>query len=47
MTISVDDIALRVKGFSDLVEESYTLPSNWYYEPAIYRQEHDTIFYKT
>lgn len=47
MTISVDDIALGVKGFSDLAEESYTLPSNWYYEPAIYRQEHDTIFYKT
>ena len=24
MTISVDDIALGVKGFSDLAEESYT-----------------------
>ncbi len=33
-------------GFHDQAELSYTLPSTWYYEPEIYRLEHDAIFYQ-
>ena len=28
-------------------EQSTTLPSDWYYDPEIYRREHDAIFYRT
>ncbi|MEM7116972.1 MAG: aromatic ring-hydroxylating dioxygenase subunit alpha [Chloroflexota bacterium] len=28
-------------------EASWTLPANWYYDPAIYQQEHEAIFYKS
>ncbi len=28
-------------------EKSWTLPAEWYYDPAVYRQEHEAIFYRT
>ena len=33
--------------FSRNPEQSYTLPSHYYFDPEIYRRELDTIFYKT
>ena len=33
--------------FHDQAEQSWTLPSDWYFDPAIYRQEHEAIFYRT
>lgn len=33
--------------FRPSAEDSYTLPAAWYYEPEIYRLEHEAIFYKT
>ncbi len=31
----------------DSAEASSTLPASWYYEPEIYRREHEAIFYRT
>ena len=31
----------------DSAEASCTLPADWYYEPEIYRREHEAIFYRT
>ena len=31
----------------DRAETSWTLPADWYFEPEIYRQEHEAIFYRT
>lgn len=33
--------------FRPSAEDSYTLPAAWYYEPEIFRLEHEAIFYKT
>lgn len=32
--------------FSDSAENSFTLPSNWYFDPAIYAAEHEAIFHR-
>ena len=28
-------------------ETSWTLPADWYFDPEIYRREHEAIFYRT
>ena len=33
--------------FGDRAEDSFTLPSTWYYDPQIYAFEHERIFYRT
>ncbi|MEM1198445.1 MAG: aromatic ring-hydroxylating dioxygenase subunit alpha [Pseudomonadota bacterium] len=33
--------------FAERAEDSFTLPAHWYYEPEIFRLEHEAIFYKT
>ncbi len=33
--------------FRSIAEESCTLPSKWFYDLEIYRQEHEEIFYRT
>ena len=33
--------------FNSEAERSTTLPSDWYYDPEIYRREHEAIFYRT
>jgi len=39
--------ALDAGRFDPVAENSFTLPSEWYYDPDIYRLEHEAIFYKT
>ena len=38
---------MDVGGFSDTAETSWTLPSPWYFDPAIYALEHERIFYRS
>ncbi len=33
--------------FHDEAERSHTLPASWYYDPQIWRAEHEAIFYRT
>ncbi len=33
--------------FNAWAEDSFTLPARWYYDPEIYRLEHEAIFYRT
>lgn len=33
--------------FDAVAENSWTLPSSWYFEPEIYRLEHEAIFHRT
>ena len=33
--------------FDPVAEESHTLPAEWYYDPDIYRREHEAIFCRT
>ncbi len=33
--------------FDPVAEHSHTLPADWYYDPGIYRREHEAIFYRT
>jgi len=33
--------------FDSVAENSWTLPADWYYDPEIYRREHEAIFYRT
>jgi choline monooxygenase len=33
--------------FDPTPEKSFTLPSDWYFTPGVYRAEHDAIFYRT
>ncbi len=33
--------------FDPVAENSWTLPAHWYYEPEIFRREHEVIFYRT
>ncbi len=39
--------ALDAGRFSALAEQSDTLPSDWYFDPAVFRQEHEAIFYRS
>lgn len=39
--------ALDAGRFDPVAENSFTLPSEWYYDTEIYRLEHEAIFYKT
>jgi choline monooxygenase len=51
MTTLVDATRLKMKldagRFAALAEDSFTLPAEWYYDPDVYRLEHEAIFYKT
>ena len=38
---------LDAGGFAARAEQSSTLPSNWYWDPAIWRLEHEAIFYRS
>src|SRR5271166_80349 len=38
--------ALELKKFSKVAEESYTLPSRYFFDPAIYEREKEEIFFK-
>src|SRR5262245_3469252 len=33
--------------FAADAESSFTLPASWYFDPAIYRAEHEAIFYRS
>jgi hypothetical protein len=39
--------AMDAGRFTPEAEKSFTLPAFWYTDPAIYRAEHEAIFYRT
>src|SRR5262245_27852925 len=39
--------ALDAGRFDPVPERSFTLPADWYFDPAIYRAEHEAIFYRS
>ncbi len=43
---SVDVGLLDAGRFHPVAEDSFTLPARWYFEPEIYRLEHEAIFYR-
>lgn len=38
---------LQTGGFADRAEDSWTLPSNWYFDPVVHDLEREAIFYRT
>ena len=40
-------LRLEAGRFDATAENSFTLPAEWYYEPEVYRAEHQAIFYRT
>jgi len=39
--------AMDAGRFTPEAEKSFTLPASWYTDPAVYRAEHEAIFYRT